>query len=216
MDIAQAGILAAGLGLLAFVEPCSIGSHLLFLKFLDRLPAHQRWYQTLVFTGARAGLMAGLGVLAALVGTRFMGIQHGLWIALGSLYVALGLAYLAGGAPWLIRQSDRLLPRVPATSGGAALGVLFGFNIPACAAPLLAVLLGAAAAQAAAGGGMLYGGVSLLVFGLALSSPLVLAVFTRRGRQILNAIARVAARMPRWTGAVLVLLGFWSIGLAFY
>ena len=214
MDIAQAGFLAAGLGLIAFVEPCSVGSHLLFLKFLDRLPERQRLYQTLVFTLARAGLMAGLGVLAAVVGTRFLGIQHGLWMALGSLYVVLGLAYLAGGAPWLMRQSDRLLPRVPTTSGGAALGVLFGFNIPACAAPLLAVLLGGAATQAAAGGGMAYGGVSLLIFGLALSSPLVLAVFTQRGRRLLNAIARFATRMPRITGAVLVLLGVWSIGLA--
>lgn len=191
-----------------------MGSHLLFLKFLDRLSERQRLYQTLVFTLARAGLMAGLGVLAAVIGARFIGIQHGLWMALGSLYVVLGLAYLAGGAPWLIRQSDRLLPRVPATSGGAALGVLFGFNIPACAAPLLAVLLGGAAAQAAAGGGVAYGGVSLLIFGLALSSPLVLAVFTQRGRRLLNAIARFATRMPRITGAVLVLLGVWSIGLA--
>ena len=214
MEIAQAGVLAAGLGLLAFVEPCSVGSHLLFLKFLDRLPERQRLYQTLVFTLARAGMMTGLGVLAAVIGARFLGIQHGLWMALGSLYVALGLAYLAGGAPWLIRQSDRLLPHVPTTSGGAALGVLFGFNIPACAAPLLAVLLGGAAAQAAAGGGMAYGGVSLLIFGLALSSPLVLAVFTQRGRRLLNAIARFATRMPRITGAVLVLLGVWSIGLA--
>lgn len=216
MDIVQAGLLAAGLGLIAFVEPCSVGSHLLFLKFLDRLPERQRLYQTLVFTLARAGLMAGLGVLAAAVGAQFLGIQHGLWMVLGSVYVALGLAYLAGGAPWLIRQSDRLLPRVPTTSGGAALGVLFGFNIPACAAPLLAVLLGGAAAQAAAGGGVAYGGVSLLIFGLALSSPLVLVVFTQRGRRLLNAIARIAARMPRVTGAVLVLLGFWSIALAFY
>ena len=213
MEIAQAGVLAAGLGLLAFVEPCSVGSHLLFLKFLDRLPERQRLYQTLVFTVARAGLMAGLGVFAAAIGARFLGIQHGLWMVLGSLYVALGLAYLVGGAPWLIRQSDRLLPRVPTTSGGAALGVLFGFNIPACAAPLLAVLLGGAAAQAA-GGGVAYGGVSLLIFGLALSSPLVLAVFTQPGRRLLNAIARFAARMPRITGAVLVLLGVWSIGLA--
>ena len=65
-----------------------------------------------------------------------------------------------------------------------------------------------------AGGGVAYGGVSLLIFGLALSSPLVLAVFTQPGRRLLNVIARFAARMPRITGAVLVLLGVWSIGLA--
>ena len=192
-----------------------MGSHLLFLKFLDRLSTSQRLYQTLLFTLARAALMAGLGVLAAIAGSQFLDIQHGLWVALGSLYIAIGLAYLAGGAPWLIRQSDRVLPRIPVTSGGAALGVLFGINIPACAAPLLAVLLGGAVVQAATGGEMVYGGVSLLIFGLALSSPLVLAVFTERGRRLLNAIARFTARMPRVTGAVLVLLGFWSIALAF-
>lgn len=191
-----------------------MGSHLLFLKFLDRLSTSQRLYQTLLFTLARAALMAGLGVLAAIAGSQFLDIQHGLWVALGSLYIAIGLAYLAGGAPWLIRQSDRVLPRIPVTSG-AALGVLFGINIPACAAPLLAVLLGGAAVQAATGGEMVYGGVSLLIFGLALSSPLVLAVFTERGRRLLNAIARFTARMPRVTGAVLVLLGFWSVALAY-
>ena len=206
--------LAASLGLLGFVEPCSVGSHLLFLKYLDRLPAREQLYQTLVFSLVRAALMAGLGVLAATIGAQLVAFQHGLWMALGSLYLLLGLTYLAGGTSWLIRQSDRLLPRVPTTSSGAALGVLFGFNIPACAAPLLAVLIGGAAAQVASGGGIAYGGVSLLIFGLALSSPLVLAVVTRRGRRLLNTIARFAARMPRITGAVLVLLGVWSIGLA--
>jgi len=214
MDMAQTLALAMGLGLLGFVEPCSVGSHLIFLKFLDQLPERERVLQTLIFTSVRAAFMAALGVLAALIGTRFLGIQHGLWIVLGSVYIALGLIYLGGGAPWIIRHTNRLLPRVSATSGGVTLGVVFGFNIPACAAPLLAVLLGGAAAQAAAGGGVVYGASTLLVFGLALSSPLVLAVFTQRGRRMLNAIARLASRMPRVTGAVLVLLGLWSISLA--
>jgi cytochrome c-type biogenesis protein len=214
MDMAQTLALAAGLGLLGFVEPCSVGSHLIFLKFLDQLPERQRVLQTLIFTSVRAALMAALGVLAALIGTRFLGIQRGLWAVLGSFYILLGLIYLGGGAPWMIRRMDRLLPRVSATAGGVTLGAVFGLNIPACAAPLLTVLLGGAAAHAAAGGGLVYGASTLLVFGLALSSPLVLAVFTRRGRRMLNGIARLAARMPRITGAV-VLLGLWSISLAF-
>jgi cytochrome c-type biogenesis protein len=205
MDMAQTLALAAGLGLLGFVEPCSVGSHLIFLKFLDQLPERQRVLQTLIFTSVRAALMAALGVLAALIGTRFLGIQRGLWAVLGSFYILLGLIYLGGGAPWMIRRMDRLLPRVSATAGGVTLGAVFGLNIPACAAPLLTVLLG----------GLVYGASTLLVFGLALSSPLVLAVFTRRGRRMLNGIARLAARMPRITGAVLVLLGLWSISLAF-
>lgn len=213
MDILQTLVLATGLGLLGFVEPCSVGSHLIFVKFLDQLPARQRWLQTLVFTGVRALFMGLLGVLAALVGVLFLGVQHALWITLGSLYVLLGSVYLGGGAPWIIRRTNRVLPRLSPGSGGVGLGALFALNIPACAAPLLAVLLGGAAARASAGGGVTYGGLSLLVFGLSLSSPLVLAVFTRRGRRLLSAIARLAARMPRWTGVVLILLGLWSITL---
>ncbi|WP_111748566.1 cytochrome c biogenesis protein CcdA [Salinisphaera orenii] len=215
MDTLQTLALAVGLGLLGFVEPCSVGSHLLFLKFLDGLSVYQRWLQTLIFTVVRAAIMGGLGVLAAVIGARFLGLQHGLWAVLGSFYVLLGLVYLGGGASWLIRQINRILPNIATSRGGAGLGAVFGLNVPACAGPLLAVLLGSAAAQSAAGGGVVYGGATLLVFGLALSSPLVLAVFTRFGRRLLDAITHRAARMPRWTGAVLVALGFWSIGLGF-
>ncbi|WP_353253983.1 cytochrome c biogenesis protein CcdA [Salinisphaera sp. PC39] len=196
------------------MEPCSVGSHLLFLKVLDRLPPRQRWWQTTVFAGVRAAAMAALGVLAAWLGSRFLGVQHGLWAALGSLYVVLGVVYVGGGAGWLIRASDRLLPRISTHGAGATLGAVFALNIPACAAPLLAVLLGGAAAQAAAGGGIAYGAGLLAVFGLALSSPLLLAVFTKPGRRVLDTIARWSSHMPRVTGLVLIALGLWSIGLA--
>ena len=98
----------------------------------------------------------------------------------------------------------------------AGLGVLFGLNIPACAAPLLAVLLGAAAAGGASGGTLAAGFVSLAVFGLALSLPRMLAVFFSRARAWLERLAHWGARYPRWAGLVLVLLGAWSIrfGLA--
>lgn len=214
MELLPSLVLAFGLGLLGFVEPCSVGSHLLFLKYVEQGPAPRRVAQTTLFTLTRAGFMATLGVLAALIGARFTGLQQALWAALGVLYAVLGLIYLGGGAGWLIRQLNRILPGTAGTAGSVGLGVLFGLNIPACAGPLLAVLLGSTAAQAAAGGGVAYGASTLFVFGLALSSPLVLAVFTRPGRRILEAIARLSARMPRWTGAVLVALGGWSLWLA--
>ncbi|WP_148862207.1 urease accessory protein UreH domain-containing protein [Marinobacter fonticola] len=214
MELLQSLALAMGLGLLGFIEPCSVGSHLIFLKFLDRLPKRQRWLQTLIFTLVRSGFMALLGVVAATIGARFLGIQETLWVVLGSVYILLGLVYLAGGASWIIRRLNRLLPHVSPTAGGVGLGAAFGLNIPACAAPLLAVLLGDAAARAAMDSGAAHGALSLFIFGLALSSPLVLAVFTRTGRRMMNAITRFAGRMPRWTGGVLIVLGLWSIALA--
>lgn len=214
MDIIQSLILAVGLGLLGFVEPCSVGSHLIFIRTMKDWSARQRLIQTLLFTLSRALLMAGLGIVAAVIGGAFEGLQYGFWAALGSLYVVLGLIYLAGGAGWLMKHLNRALPGRPGTGSSVALGAIFGFNIPACAAPLLAVLLGDAAARSAAGNGVVYGGITLLVFGLALSAPLVLAVYTGFGRRLLDAITRLTSRMPRWTGVVLVLLGIWSIGLA--
>jgi len=214
MELLPSLALAFGLGLLAFVEPCSVGSHLLFLKYVEQGPAPRRAMQTTLFTLTRAGFMASLGVLAALIGSRFTGLQQALWAALGTLYVVLGLIYLGGGAAWLIRRLNRVLPGAPGAAGSIGLGVLFGLNIPACAGPLLAVLLGNTAAQAAGGGGVAFGASTLFVFGLALSSPLVLAVATPLGRRSLERIARISARMPRWTGAALVVLGGWSLWLA--
>lgn len=214
MDLIQSAVLAIGLGLLGFVEPCSVGSHLIFIRTMKDWSARQRLIQTLLFTLSRALLMAGLGIVAALIGGAFEGLQYGFWVVLGSLYIVLGLTYLAGGASWLMKHLNRALPGRPGTGSSVALGVIFGFNIPACAAPLLAVLLGDAAARSAAGNGVVYGGVTLLVFGLALSAPLILAVYTGFGRRLLDAITRLTGRMPRWTGVVLIALGIWSIGLA--
>lgn len=62
------------------------------------------------------------------------------------------------------------------TRGWVGLGLIFGLNIPACAALLLLVLLGFAGAGGASGNAVPGGFVSLGVFGPALSLPPVAAV----------------------------------------
>lgn len=215
MTLWQAMALALGLGLLAFLEPCSVGGHLLFVKSLPDGPKRNRLAPTLVFTLTRSALMAALGVAAALIGAAFSGLQAILWAFLGLVYFGLGILYLAGGAGWMMRRIGVWLPLPESRSGNAAaLGVLFGLNIPACAAPLLAVLLGQAAARVAAGQGVLFGAVTLFVFGLALSAPILLAAFTDVGGRLMTRIARISGRMPRLTGVVLMVLGSWSLYLA--
>lgn len=215
MTLWQAAALALALGLLAFVEPCSVGGHLLFIKSLPAGPKTHRLVPTLVFTLTRSALMAALGVAAALIGAAFSGLQAVLWAFLGLLYFGLGILYLAGGAGWMIRRIGGRLPLPENRAGNAAaLGLLFGLNIPACAAPLLAVLLGQAAARVAAGQGVLFGAVTLFVFGLALSAPILLAAFTDAGGRLMTRIARISGRMPRLTGVVLMVLGSWSLYLA--
>lgn len=128
------------------------------------------------------------------------------------MYLAFGLLYLCGKQGWLIARLGPLLSRASGARSSAALGLLFGLNVPACAVPLIVVLLGLSASQAAAGNAALQGFVSLLLFGLALSAPLVLAVLWSPARRGLDWLAGLSVRLPRWTGAVLAALGLWSIG----
>ena len=209
-------VVPAGLGFIGFVEPCSIGASLIFLKYLEGKNAGRKIAETVLFTGTRAAFVGALGVAAALLGSAFLGLQRGGWIALGAGYVALGLLYATGRARALMVTIGPGLSRIGALGGSAGLGVLFGLNIPACAAPLLLALLAAAAAQGATGATLAGGFITLGVFGFALSLPLVAAVLIPAARRWLDRLAAVSGRFPLWTGIVLVALGLWSIGFGLF
>lgn len=204
-------ILPLGLGLFGFIEPCSIGSSLIFIKYLEGRQDTQKLAETTLFAVTRALFIGSLGVAAVLVGSAFVGFQRGAWIALGIVYAAIGVLYLIGRAGFLMRSLGPRLAGLNGTSGSIGLGVIFGLNIPACAAPLLLVLLGFAATGGASGSALLSGFVSLAVFGLALSLPLVAAVAFEPARRMLDKLAGLSARMPFWAGVLLIVLGLWSI-----
>ncbi|MGH8127197.1 MAG: hypothetical protein ACRETC_02365 [Gammaproteobacteria bacterium] len=205
--------LALGLGLLGFIEPCTMGSNLILVKHLERRPPLPRLAQVLVYATTRGLFMGLIGWLAALAGAWLFGAQRALWIGLGSVYLLIGAIYLAGRRQWLMISMGPSFARLSGSGGSAALGVIFGLNVPACAAPLIFVLLGMSAARGASGAAQWQGFVSLLIFGLALSAPLVLAFAWAPARRALDWLAGWSVRAPRWTGAVLAALGLWSIGL---
>lgn len=209
-------ILPFGLGLLGFVEPCSLGGTMLFIKFLQGKSASAKLVQVIAFTASRMLLIGTLGGLAALVGAAFIEFQKAMWIVLGSLYLVIGAALLLGKGGIFMRGIGPGLARLKDTRGAVGLGLLFGLNIPACAAPLIFALLGVAAAGGAATGAIAQGFVSLAVFGFALSLPLILAVLFAPARRLLDRAAGIAARAPLITGLVLIALGLWSIGFAFF
>ena len=202
-------VLPFGLGLLGFIEPCSIGSSLLFLKTLEGKPAHAKIAQALVFTFTRAAFIGSLGILAAFVGTAFAGLQRAGWLGLGLLYAALGVLYLTGHIKHLMVRVGPKLRELSSMSGSLALAVLFGLNIPACAAPLLTALLGTAALGGATA--VWQGFVMLALFGLALSLPLALAMLWPLARRKLDRLAGLSERAPILIGLMLVALGAWSI-----
>lgn len=207
-------VLPVGLGLLGFIEPCSIGSTLVFIKLMEgRSPGEKLW-QLVCFAGTRALLIGILGLVAAVIGAVFFGVQRGMWLALAAVYFAIGAAFLSGRAAWLMRSFGPGLSRLADARGAAAIGAFFGLNIPACAAPLLAALLGAAAAGGASGMAFLAGFASLSLFGLALSAPLFAAVLSPAAARALDRLAGLSRRAPLATGLVFVALGLWSAWFA--
>jgi cytochrome c-type biogenesis protein len=203
--------LPVAFGLFGFIEPCSIGSTLIFIKTMEGKPPAVKLLQMSLFAGFRAGFIGILGAAAVIVGAAFFDFQKAAWIALGALYAALGLLYLSGRIGWLMRSFGPGLARISSVRGSAALGMLFGLNIPACAAPLLLALLGASAAGGARGGSAAQGFLALALFGFALSAPLLVAVFFEPARRALDWLAALSRRLPLWTGLLLVALGAWSI-----
>jgi cytochrome c-type biogenesis protein len=205
-------VLPLGLGLLGFIEPCTVGSHLLFVKYLAGRGAAAKLLETGIFMLTRALFIGGLGAVAALVGSAFLNAQRWFWVLLGAAYVLLGVLYLTRQHGRLMRVLGPKLSRARNRRGAAALGVLFGLNIPACAAPLLAAVFAASLGTASVAQGFWI----MAVFGLALSLPLVVAVFWERARRCLDRLAALSNRIPFWTGVVFVLLGVWSAYFGLY
>ena len=204
-------LLPIGLGLFGFIEPCSIGSTLLFIKTTEGAPAATKAKQVLAFTLSRAAFIGLLGALAALVGSLFLGLQKAAWVLLGILYVLIGLLYLTARIGPLMLSVGPRLAALTSVRGSIALGAALVLNVPACAAPLLLALLAASAAGGAGGATIARGFGSLALFGFALSLPLVAAVLFASARRVLDWLAALTRRIPIWTGALFVVLGLWSI-----
>jgi cytochrome c-type biogenesis protein len=209
-DLVTLVALPLGLGLLGFIEPCSIGASLLFVKYLEGKSAAAKVLETTVFMLTRALFIGALGAVAGLIGAAFLEAQKGFWILLGVLYLALGAALVLGRLGSLMRSLGPSLSRLRGARGSASLGVVFGLNIPACAAPLLFALF-ALAALGGKGEAALRGFAMLALFGLALSLPLMLAVLWPRGGLLLDRLAGLSRRAPMLAGVVLAALGLWSI-----
>ncbi|MCF6320847.1 MAG: hypothetical protein L3J32_03655 [Rhizobiaceae bacterium] len=205
-------ILPIGLGLLGFIEPCTIGGHLIFLDTQNKRTKTEKLSAVLMFTATRS-LVAGLfGAFIAFVGQKLIGVQTGFWLVFGIIYLSIGLAFLSGHAG-LVKWKIELAPSTwKKAQNPLTLGLAFGLNIPACAAPILFGLLGLAATTGtiAAGFGMMF------LFGLFLSLPLVIFAITPRFTGWLNALSGKMKGMGWLVGALFVLLGIWSIWFGLY
>lgn len=198
--------LAFGLGLLGFIEPCSVGSNGIFLGYLKNKDRRTRLSETVRFALVRSAVLGLFGLGIAFLGSSVFAAQKGFWLFLGLLYLALGLGVILNARyrwSFFSRLSPgRLLSRRGNHSLG--LGLLFGLNLPACAYPLMLALLGRSAAS---GAGL--GFAALFVFGVALSAPLVPLALSQR-------TAKLFGRLTRFSGAAPYVVGFLLIAVSAY
>lgn len=200
-------IVPLALGLLGFVEPCTVGGHLIFLRTLTERSLPGKAVATLTFALIRTVMMGLAGALATQLGQHVVNAQTTLWLMFGALYVLIGIAYALGQAQTFKHRIDIAPASWKAARNPLVLGVAFGLNIPACAAPVLFALIGLAASS----GAVTLGFATMAIFGLALSLPL--ALFVASPRALSLAIGFMTARSAiRWVFVVVFLaLGAWSI-----
>lgn len=205
-------LLPAGLGLLGFIEPCTIGGHLIFLGTQEGRGASQRRKAFATFVGVRVLVAGGFGAMIALLGQTLIGMQTGLWLVFGLVYGMLGLAFL-WGKTGALKIPLQLAPAAwRHASNPFALGLAFGLNIPACAAPILFGLM----AMAATAGTFVAGFLMMAMFGLALSLPLAVFVFAPSLTKGLHTVAGHFRRRGWILGAIFLLLGVWSVWFGLY
>lgn len=165
----QTLLLAFGLGLLGFIEPCTIGAHMLFLGSQQQRPLAQRLGAALVFLLTRLVVMSVFGGAIVYAGQRLISVQTTAWLIFGVIYFALGVTY-AFRLDGMLRHSLTIAPlRWKSVTSPGMQGFAFGLNIPACAAPILFALIGTATVS----GSAFTGFMMMAVFAFGLSLPLL-------------------------------------------
>lgn len=205
-------VLPVALGLLGFIEPCTVGSHLLFLGTQEGRSRYERINAAIIFVAVRAVVAGMIGGLIAFFGQHLIDAQTGFWLVFGLIYLAIGAAFIVGKAGTFKKQIDLSPAAWKRAQNPILLGLAFGLNIPACAAPILFGLLGLAATT----GTVLAGFIMMALFGLALSLPLLVFAVVPKLVSWLQYIGQKLAE-KRWViGVIFVLLGVWSIWFGLY
>lgn len=125
---------AAGLGLLAFFEPCTIATHTLFAVRASHDATRRRWFALGQLVLSRTALLAALFGIAAWLGLESIPVNTAtsMLSVIGAIYLVSRKVYLP--VPHI--EFFRLIPQ----HGHLPQALKLGLTLPACTLPLVAVV----------------------------------------------------------------------------
>lgn len=208
IDIVNRLGLPLALGVFCAFDPAAAGLARLFAGSKARLSAPRKTVQIGAFLAVRCGYLGLFGLAGGALGALLDGWRPAAWAAVGAAFLVLAAA-AASGRDGAVKKP--LGPRVArlgmilhkGAGGSAVVGTQFAVNVPVNATPFVLGL----AAMAAAAGGAGAGFVSLALFALGMSVPMLAGA----GR-----LDRLALSVPRFAFAALAALGVWSLSNAFF
>ncbi len=211
---------AALAGLLSFLSPCILPMTPFYLSYMAGLSMQELRGDGLVAPGAQRRLMGSavafalgvvtifvlLGLGATAAGRLFVEWREPLSYVAAAILLVFGLHFLGAiRVPFLYREARVQSRSDPSGVAGAyVMGLAFGFGWTPCVGPALAAIL-----MVASGMEELWrGGLLLLVYGLGMTAPFVVAALF--ARPFLGWVAR----NRRWLGVVEKTMGVMLIVFA--
>ncbi|MFZ9737552.1 MAG: cytochrome c biogenesis protein CcdA [Prochlorotrichaceae cyanobacterium] len=203
-------------GLMTSLTPCMISMLPITLGYLGGYtPAdgnHPRWQgliQSLWFALGLATTLAGLGILATIVGRVYGQVGWGVSLIVSGIAIVMGLNLLEL-LPLQFPQwgtQDWIPPQWPRSVRSYGLGLTFGLVASPCSTPVLATLL----AWISTTQDPLLGAGLLLAYGIGYVSPLVIAgTFISNLKTILS-VRQWSGWINPTSGALLLGFGFFSL-----
>ena len=199
-------------GLLTSLTPCMLSMLPITIGYIGGYEAKTRLQAAVQSTWFALGLattLAGLGVLAAVVGKIYGQIGLGLPIVVSAIAILMGLNLLEalpfrlpswGGMDWFSQE-------LPTSAKSYLIGVTFGLVASPCSTPVLATLL----AWISTTKDPVLGSLLLLAYTAGYVTPLILAgTFTASIKKLLE-LRRWSGWITPASGLLLVIFGVFSL-----
>ena len=199
-------------GLLTSLTPCMLSMLPLTIGYIGGYETQSRLQAAIQSTWFALGLattLAGLGIVAAVVGKIYGQIGLGLPIVVSAIAILMGLNLLEalplrlpslGGLEWISKD-------LPSGVRAYLIGLTFGLVASPCSTPVLASIL----AWISATKDPILGSVLLLSYTVGYAAPLVLAgTFTASIKKLLE-LRRWSGWITPASGALLVGFGVFSL-----